>query len=84
MSPTLYMPYYSAMNQYLEVEFSVQHKPCGTIPHNHHIVSCCRGILAFCRCRTLLFPGMETMGTVEHEHAFVSVEKESAFAWLNI
>ena len=41
------MLYYSAMSQYLEVEFSVQHKPCGTIPHNHHIVSCCRGILAF-------------------------------------
>ena len=61
MSPTLYMLHYIAMNPYLEVEFSVQHKPCGTIPHNHHIVSCCRGILAFCRCRTLLFPGMETV-----------------------
>ena len=65
MSPTLYILYYNAMSQYLEVEFSVQHKPCGIIPHNHHIVSCCRGILAFRRCRTLLFPGMEIMGTVE-------------------
>ena len=69
MSRTLYMLYYSAMNQYLEVEFSVQHKPYGTIPHNNHIVSCCRGILAFRRCRILLFPGMETMCTVEHKHA---------------
>ena len=60
------MLYYRAMNQYLEVEFSVKHKLCDTIPHNHHIVSCCQGILAFRRCRTPLFPGMETMGTVEH------------------
>ena len=52
------MLYYSAMSQYLEVELSVQHKPCGTTPRNHHIVSCCRGILAFRRCRTLLFPGI--------------------------
>ena len=80
MNPTLHMLYYSAMNQYLEVELSVQHKPCGTTPRNHHIVSCCRGILAFHRCRTLLFPGMETMGTVEQEYASVSVEKESASA----
>ena len=47
MSPTLYKLYYgvySVMDQYLEVEFSVQHKSCGTTPCNHHIVSCCQGI----------------------------------------
>ena len=63
MSPTLHTLYYSAMDQYLELVFSVQHKPCGTIPCNHHIVSCCRDILSFHRRRTLVFPGMETIGT---------------------
>ena len=81
MSPTLYMLYYSAMNQYLEVEFSVQHKPCGTIPHNQAnciMLSRHSGISQVKNTSISVYGNCGYM--VGHKHAFVSVEKESAFA----